>query len=327
MSATDEKTMELAIAVSGEILSSNFEDFKAQALERIDGMKYELLTDGDFAKAKEDIKRLSDDAKVLKAAKEQILKQLDDVYELMGGMDEIISAADDCRLGKSREVKKRDAEIRAKIIDDALNMIDHPKREKYRQQVADGAKGKRSFKTMADGSNKVATGINDSILKTRVVLEQFTNEHGNMLIPDITNLELQDAEGVASELKHRLQKQRDEEEKARLKAEAAKAQKEAQEAKAKAQGQSSLVDTEETLNLTPAKVDSIPVSNTSTPSPQEELTEADEFAALKRDGRNVLLGLKELFEGLKHSRNIELADAFRKQVNDAWVKMVEGGAK
>ena len=83
----------LAIQIKGEIVSSNFEGFKANALEKIEGMKYELLNDDDFAKAKKDIKDLEVTGKALKTAKVEVFKQLDDVYRLMGGIDEIISAA------------------------------------------------------------------------------------------------------------------------------------------------------------------------------------------------------------------------------------------
>lgn len=313
-----EKITALAIQIKGEIVSSNFEDFKAEALEKIDSMNYQLVSDDDFKRAKEDIKNLDVTGKALKGAKEEVLKQLDDVYALMNGIDEIIAAADKCRLAKGKEVRERDAQVRAQIIDDALNLIDHPKREKYRATVADGAKGKRSFKTMAEGADKVAKGINDSILKTRDVLDQFENEHGKLLIPDRVDLELQDAEGVANELRHRLEKKRDEEEKKRLKEEAEKARQETEAAK------------EPESLPEPPKVDTIPVGlskpdqtavATNTPPSSEGESPKEEMARFISIVTSAFAPVKDARAQLKHPENIQAAGEFAKSLGEAWAEL------
>ncbi len=298
----------LAIQIRGEIVSSNFEEFKARAMEKIGSMDYELLTDGDFEKAKADVKSLEVAAKALKATKEDMLRQLDDVYELMGGIDEIIAAADKCRLGKAREIKRRDAEVREKIIGSALELIDHPQRGKFRAEVTEGTKRKRTFATMEVGANKVAAKINAEILKTREVLEQFEGEHGTLLIPDRSELELKDAEAVASELRHRLEKKRDEDEKARLKAEAEAARKEAEAAKAP----------EPEPLPEPRRVDTIPVGGGKpAPAPEGE-TAAQEMERFLSTVTSAFAPVKEARAQLKHPENIEAAGGFARELGEAW---------
>lgn len=318
---------DLAIQIKGEIISSNFEAFKAQALAKIEGMKYELLTDDDFTKAKGDIKDLEVTGKALKGAKMEVLKQLDDVYALMGGIDEIIDAADKCRLEKSREVKKRDAEIRLKIVEDAMELIDHPKRERFRAQVADGAKGKRTFETMGKGANSVAEAINSGILMSRDVLERFSDEHGKLLIPDRIDLELQAYEAVGTELNHRLEKKRDEEEKERLKAESEKLRKEA-EAKAQAEREAEEARRETTLpereieNSRPAEESPFapaPVRH-GAPTTQrvKEETAENEMAAFLATLTSAFAPVKTARGNLRFPENIERAAAFAEGLATAY---------
>ncbi len=311
-----EEITALAIQIKGEIISSNFDDFKANALAKIEGMKYELLNDDDFIKAKKDIKDLEITGKALKGAKEEILKQLDDVYSLMGGIDEIITAANECRLSKSKEVKKRDAEIKAKIIEDALVIIDHSKREKFRQEVSDGAKGKRSFETMAKGANAAASAINESILKTRAILDEFSEEHGKILIPDRLDLELQSFEGVASELVHRLEKKRDEEEKERLRAEAEKAQKESEAAKAETKEPKADPASPETPP--PPKIGTIPVGES---AKQAAENPEEEMARFIETVKAAFSPVKAARLSLKHTENINRAQTFAKGLSQAWAQL------
>eukprot|EP00112_Aurelia_sp_Birch-Aquarium-sp1_P009514 Seg20830.1 transcript_id=Seg20830.1/GoldUCD/mRNA.D3Y31 product="hypothetical protein" protein_id=Seg20830.1/GoldUCD/D3Y31 len=330
--------MELAIQIKGEIVNSNFDAFKANCLERIEGMKYELLTDDDFKKAKEDIKSLKESEDALKIAKEEALKQMDEVYALMGGIDEIVKASSECRLEKSREVKKRDAEIKEKIIDDALQLIDHPYRETFREKVTLGAKGKRSFTTMKKGAEEVAKNVYEDILATRGVLLEFANEHGKTLIQDGLSLELLNADSVASELRHRLEKQRDEEEKARLKAEAEKAKAEAEAEKARTQAKieqdkrereakevSASVTSQESKVNEGSKPDKAsgqdahdPLPETAPPVPTQEETAEQEMARFTSIVVSAFAPVKEARAQLKHQENIEAAEEFANGLSDSW---------
>ena len=287
-----DQTTALAIRINGEIIESNFPAFKAAALATIEDMNFELLNEGDFTKAKENIKSLKITEAALVEVKDGVLKQMDDVYALMGEIDEIGNAARECRLAKSKEVKRRDAEIKEQIVDDALATIDHPKREKFRGDIVESLKRKKTFETMGQGAKKAAQAINERIDATRSVLEEFINVNGTKLILDASELELSLAGSVEFELKRRLEKQRDEEEKQELRLKAALVQKELDEQAKK---------DPEPLPA-PPKIESIPVGNAAKEAletPEEEALRA--LASLE----GLFPPIKALRANLKHKVNRE----------------------
>ena len=298
------KTTALAIRINGEIIESNFPAFKAAALATISDMNFELLNEGDFTKAKENIKSLKITEDALVEVKDGVLKQMDDVYALMGEIDEIGNAARECRLAKSKEVKKRDAEIKERIVNDALATIDHPKREKFRPDITESLKRKKTFETMGQGAKKAAQAINDRINATRSVLEEFADVNGTKMILDASELELSLAGSVEFELKHRLEKQRDEEEKQELRLKAALVQKELDEQAKK--DPEVLAPTPEPLPV-PPKIESIPVGNAA-----KEALETPEEEALRAltSLESLFPPIKQLRANLKHKANREHWQAF-----------------
>ena len=318
----------LDVQAKAELLVNNLPAFEASFREGVDQLRYELITDDDFAKAKLDIKALKEAETTIKAVDEAIVNGSISVKEIREKLATLAGEAREFRLAREKEVRTRDAARNLEIIEEAMALIDHPKLEKFRSQVIESTKRKKSFETKAEAANAVAEGINESILKTRAMLDKFAEDNSTMLIPDRVDLELQDSEGVERELAHRLEKKKDEDEKARLKAEADKLKAEA-EAKEKAEAPEPTRPDPPAEMPPPPKVDSIAVGAKKKEPPKE----AEESEAQK-EWENYLVTLKCSFSpsrdarlALKHPENQQLAAQFSQDMEAAWSKMVNGKGK
>lgn len=326
----------LTVTAKAELVTNNLPAFEDSFRKGLDGLKYELLSDDDFAKAKDDIKALKEAEKTIAAVDQEIVNGSVDIKVIRESLSCLADEARRFRLDREKEIKTRDAKIKAKILDDALALIDHPKRERFRDQVADGAKGKRSFETMAKGANQAAEEINERILKVRTVLEQFESEQGKTLIPDRSSLELQDVDGVSNELRYRLEKQRDEREKARLKAEAEEARKQAEYEKAKATAEEAKNELKEpapapVTPVTPPtapepapKVGTIPVGTAAKEAAQ---TAEEEMARFLATVEMAFAPVKVARAKLKHTENIRRAQRFASTLGEAWTEFKKGGSQ
>ena len=237
---TEKPPMELALQITGEVLKSNFPEFKAAALAKIDEMDYKLETDADFEKAAEDVKVLKATEDATKAAEDEALKQLSDVYGIIEGLREIRGASSECRLSKSKEIRDREEAIRSTIIEDAVADLDCHRPQQYRERITNALKGKRGknkVKSWRDAATGEVEAIQGAIDEAREILSQFKEAHGPTLIQDEKELEHKSKEVLEGELHHRLEKEKLRQEaeaaKAKAEAEAAEAAKAAQEAAAK----------------------------------------------------------------------------------------------
>ncbi|MGE9268388.1 MAG: hypothetical protein ACQKBY_09850, partial [Verrucomicrobiales bacterium] len=143
----------LTVEAKAELVANNLPAFEKAFRAGLDGLKYELINDDDFDKAKEDIESLKKAEKSIKAVDQEIVNGSADIKALRESLSKLGEEARQFRLAREKEVRERDEEIKAKIIEDALAIIDHPKREKFRSQVEGGVKGKRKLSTKKEGAD------------------------------------------------------------------------------------------------------------------------------------------------------------------------------
>lgn len=309
----------LAIEAKAELITNNLPAFEESFRKGLENLKYELLSDDDFTKAKEDIKALKAAEKTISDVDQAIVNGSLDIKAIRESLSQLCVEAREFRLSREKEIKQRDARIKAEIFEEALSLIDHPSRENFRKKIEEAAKGKRTFATMRKGATLAAKSINDEILKSRAILDQFENEHGRTLIPDRMSLELESQEKVSSELLHRLEKKKDEEEKARLRAEAEEARKKAEEALAKEKPEP--VETDEPVK--PASPVQAP--DPSRPVPQQGESERAEMLRFIETVEASFKPVKEARKALKHSQNITKAAVFAEMLGRTWREFKEGG--
>jgi len=114
----------LHIEVKGMVTASNLNDFKANAMSVIGGIKTDLQTDSDFADADKTVKWLKGVEDKLESAKEQALSQTADIDALFKTIDAIKEEARSKRLGLGKQVKTQKESIKSKIILDAKSKFE-----------------------------------------------------------------------------------------------------------------------------------------------------------------------------------------------------------
>lgn len=107
------------IEVSGKVVASNLPEFRAQALEFIDNINTNLVTDADFEQAKADVKACEKAEKQLKEAKERALAETGSIAELFEAIDEITEKLREKRLKNNTNVTNRMKTRKQQIVDDA----------------------------------------------------------------------------------------------------------------------------------------------------------------------------------------------------------------
>ena len=113
----------LKITLSGEIQSSNFDDWKSDLLAEIKTIGTSLATDEDFSAATANVKRLKKAEKALKDAKQSALDQAADIQQLFKAIDEVREEARQTRLTLERQIKARKQEIKASVVAGGIDTI------------------------------------------------------------------------------------------------------------------------------------------------------------------------------------------------------------
>lgn len=317
---------ELALQIRGEIVSSNLPAYASEIRAFIAALPTELKTDDDFDGAKQNVKALTTVEAAVKRAKEETLKQAKEVYEVLSELDSISDVGRETRLELSKLIKAEDARVKKEIKDEALSLIDgHTFKQEQRIDAA--MKGKRLLKTLRESAMNEAQAIVTEITEKKTIISEFLAEHGEKLGYDERLLMEMDAPALRTELDRRLERQRHEEEQARLKAEADAAKAEVEKAKVIEEevakdrntqhGKTILVDTEETLG-SPSVGKSQPPSHPMTAREVNEFSPAQEMQDFLNTVPPIFGMFREARLKLKDPTNFAKAEAFAQAVNDAW---------
>ena len=114
---------QLVIQLSGEILSSNFDEWKSELIARIRAVNTELKTDPQFIEAANDVKLFKAAEQTLKGAKESAINQAADIQRLFAAIDEVSNEVRSVRLSLERQIKQRKLEIKEEFIEFGMNRI------------------------------------------------------------------------------------------------------------------------------------------------------------------------------------------------------------
>ncbi|WP_367346491.1 YqaJ viral recombinase family protein [Stenotrophomonas bentonitica] len=161
----------LRIEVTGMVTASNLAEWKGQAIAVFQGISRELVTDQDFADADKTVKWCADIEDQLKGAKQHALSQTESIDLLFRTIDEISAQARETRLALDKLVTKRKEERRTEIGNNARRAVqDHvrainetlgehglPMPATLIADLQAAMKGKRSFASMQDAVDAVAT--------------------------------------------------------------------------------------------------------------------------------------------------------------------------
>jgi len=161
----------LRIEVTGMVTASNLADWKERAIAVFQGISQDLVTDQDFADAEKTVKWCSDIESQLAGAKQHALSQTESIDLLFRTIDDISEQARATRLALDKLVTKRKEERRTEIGNNARRAVqDHvrainetlgehglPMPTTLIADLQAAMKGKRSFASMQDAVDTVAT--------------------------------------------------------------------------------------------------------------------------------------------------------------------------
>jgi len=316
MSKEKKPKNELAVIVRGEIIESNFEEFALQVDAHLATINTDLKTDADFGKAKDDAKGLRDAEKNMKGIKVDLLEQLESVNDLFSKLDDKQESVRVKALELENLIKTKTAEVKKEIVDTAVAVISEPSRENYRAEILLTLKGKSKLDSMREGANSCAEDIELRHIANRVIISEYTGEHGASIAPDASKLLDIDPSDLREKLTARAELAKADAEKKRLTDELAEIKRKEMAAQAEVKRNDDLRDSASTTTgrieqPEPRKIDSIPATTPDLVRTEDE-TERQEF---DRFSAKVLMSFAEIKSpraALKHPRNIEAAEKLAK---------------
>lgn len=308
---------ELAIEVSGKVVSSSLTEFAEAFRAGLAELNTELSTDEEFGQAELDVKQLKTIETALTDAKSRALEQAEEVNRLFDSIDELSDEAREARLKMERQIKKRKEEVKSELIADGVSRIEADERKVFRTAFEDAIKGKRNLRSMAEACLKVVSSTNARIKQARELIEAAEKETPG-LVPDVRQLEIYPIEKLESELQRRKDVKTAKDAKEKAEAEAKLAREEAEKAKADAE------EARKPAPLPPAPQEK--KGQTAREVSEEQLNESEKIQiAQAKEWENFEGRVKAVFASLKHDKERLIFDANQKRaakfaagVNEAW---------
>lgn len=331
----------LMIEAKGEIIQNNLPEFRELVREALGNINRDLVTDEQFGQAELDVKALKEAEDAVRTA---AVKAFDEQLKaLVDGLNETAEEIRVPRLELEKIIAKRKEDVKSEIVEEFLGKFDiDPKtaRKHFLAGLQSNIKGKRTLESMRTACRIYQTTQQALIVQCRAILASFEKAHGQDLISDRRELELEKPDGLEAELRRRFEAKRAREEKAKLEAEAATAKAEAANAQAAlAEANKPPVDPRNPHNLPlPPKIGSIPTgSKAEVPESNvvpfaleaspETITEADEWKQVEATVYAAFALIKEHRERLIHPRNLNRLMAFGPLMNHAWKEIKNIGTE
>lgn len=334
-----ETLLPISILVKGEVVSSNFPVFAELVRARLSAINQELKTDEDFGQADKDARLIAGAESALKDAKENALKEAEQMHALFSQMDDLTGELAAARLKLAAQIKKRKEEVKAELVEAALKGFDIDQtlaRKIFLPALENALKGKRNLESMKTALRVTATTAQALIKQSRALIGSFAATHGQEMVSDARELELQKPDAVEAELRRRFEAKRANEEAARLKSEIDKANAEAAEAK-HALAESTKppappVKAPVAMNPPAPAEDDAPWEPGNAPSREHSLADApvvtiqlnstEEWASFKQTFLAAMATVKEARAGLVHSANIAKAQGLASGINATYKEWV-----
>jgi len=338
--------LELAIAVEGKVITSNFDLYKEYATAQIEGISFDLKTDEDFDRADQDAKGLKAFETRLTDAKADFLRQMDEVNSLLESVDELGGLARNTRLELEKRVKARKVEVREGIVRDGINALEVKNRE-FSEIIGEAIKGKSSLLKMQEAVTETVNRINERIQDNRAAFEKAREDHGDAVAYGEDAFVSLTVESAKVEIERRIERHRAAIKEAELKAEADRLRKEKeerealdrlaakQEAERERQEKAAQVAPAPAAEPAPVVKESLPTDAPATvnqpltvqAAAMREESEEEERETFTKILMSAFAPVKEARKALKHPANIDRAQAFADALGAAWKTLTEEGAQ
>ena len=326
----------LTIEARGEIITNNLPEFRELVREALGNINRDLVTDEQFGQAELDVKALKEAEDAVRTA---AVKAFDDQLKaLVDGLNETAEEIRVPRLELEKIIAARKEAVKSEIVEEFLAAFDiEPKlaRKHFLTGLQTQIKGKRTLESRRTACRGDQTTEQAMISKCREILASFEKAHGQDLISDRRDLELEKPDGLEAELRRRFEAKRAREEKARLEAEAAAAKAEAAKAQAALAeaskpplGTSNIERPTSNVEVkTPTNVEQGPWKQEGTSvAVAEPVTSTQlhnqgidaEWKEFKAACLAAFVPLKAARERLKHGKNIAKATIFSNAINKIW---------
>ncbi len=312
------ETVELAIQVKGEVVSSNLDAFRDSFRAALAQVNKNPQTDEEFGKAQEEVKAIAEIEKAIKLARDEALKEATELNDVLSALEGISEEGRQVRLALDKQVKEAKARIKEEIIDQAVSdfakeaNVSPDRLGSLRTAITERIKGKRTRDTILSAANVITSIRLANIEKCREILGEWVSggEGREALILDRLDLEMGDPKHLPRELESRLERQRLQHEGDQQKKKAQEAQAEAERVRAEA----------EEANKPPLP----PAPTAAPPDPAyPETDEAEEW----RYFAEVLFGafgnVKAARAALQHPANQDKARRLAEGVNALWIEINE----
>ena len=209
---------ELTIRISGEVQSSNLEQFETEALAVIEAINLQLITDDDFAEAENNIKSCKYVEERIHNARQDALNSTAEISKLLTTTERLESKFRDTRLKLNKLVKdekeNRKKEIIAKAKVDLMEKVSlSPVKQFFSvnfSAIVDAIKGKRSLEKMQEAVDEVVTYETERLefesanyLHNIKTIEESEKEYPG-LFPDKVNLAQSATEIVEAQITSRI---------------------------------------------------------------------------------------------------------------------------
>jgi len=308
------KPKPLAIEIRGEIVSSNWDETKAEIIDRIQSLVYDLRTDADFAEAEENVKGLKKVENDILTAKEYALDQARDVQALFDNLDEVSGQARDARLKLGKQIKDRKEAMRQQIVNIALDSIVGTTPNRYAAEITAAIKGKRDLAKMKEAAEEAAAEINGRIMAVRMIVTEYTEAHGEEIGHDLHKLDAMTTDEVNVEMERRVERKKIAEERA---------------IRAKEEEERRKKDLNKLNDAVPAPVAPVETPQTTTGGDftlNARETAEQELKRFTASARDVLWHIKPVRESLVHEENKAKVGKLVDAINAAWSAFTKGGA-
>lgn len=164
---------QLVLEVSGQVVSTNLDAFKASARNFIDGINTDLQTDDDFIAAESAVKVCKETEDRIDEAKATAISRMATVDELFKVVDEIKEEIRAKRLVLERTVRSRKEQVRTEIVEEAYKgLLDHCERTfeatgfrmgVIRTPLIEAIRGKKNVRTCREAVDQACSVIKENI--------------------------------------------------------------------------------------------------------------------------------------------------------------------
>ena len=311
--------MPLAIEVRGEVVASNFPEFKQLINTSLAAINQELKTDEDFGQAETDVKSMKEVESAVTEAKKIALEQAEQLHQLFAEMDDVSGKVKDTRLDLEKKIKARKEQLKKNLIIQSIDTVKSLgiiKYMVYQHRLTNAIKGKKTVAGMEKALNGELSAITDEIKATTKVINDFEAANGVDLIMDRDDLIITSAELVEKELQRRLDLKKANDERRKAEEEAAKA-------KAAVEEQAETVSPTPQSKAAPPPQPPNTLASTKISGSQVDDDIQKEWEAFQAKILEAFKPIKKAKEGLEYHVNQERVKPFADALNVAWKELKE----